>query len=145
MNARTLRAARVAVLVLATAIASCGYKTNPRPPEDTAPVVPGELALAATAEGVRVVWNRAEKNAAGEGLYDLAGFLVERSPAAGDTWITVTRIPVTDNARFRRAEKFSWVDPSAGTGAWLYRVRAFTADQVVGPPTPARAWPEAGD
>lgn len=128
---------------LASTLAGCGFKTAPQPPEVTAPIVPGQIALTQAEDGVRVVWNRAETNAGGEQLFDLAGFLVERTPAGSNEWRAVSRIEVTDNARFRRADKFSWVDPSAGDLAWEYRVRAFSADDQIGPPTPAASWPQA--
>ncbi|MFT4572678.1 MAG: hypothetical protein ACI8TX_003556 [Hyphomicrobiaceae bacterium] len=119
----------------------CGFKTAPQPPELTAPIVPGEISLSSAETGVRVVWNRAKTNAAGDELFDLAGFAVERAAENSNQWFTVARIPVTDNARFRRTEKFSWVDPSAGDQTWDYRVRAFSTDGQSGPPTPTATWP----
>lgn len=112
----------------------CGLKTPPRPPEATAPVVPGQLRVKVAADGVRVVWSRSKNSADGLPLDDLAGFVVERRDPGSDVWEAKTKIDVTDNNRLRKADKFSWIDRSQPATGSSYRVFAVNADGQAGAP-----------
>ena len=129
-----LRAMTV-MLALAATIAACGLRTPVRPPERTAPVIPGEVT-AIREDGETVVrWKRAEHSADGQDLHDLAEFVVERKRDGEETWQRVATIDVVDQEKIRRRRDFSWHDTdAAGTGT-SYRVLAVCADGQEGPPT----------
>jgi hypothetical protein len=130
-------AAGAAALLLGAALAACGFRTDPRPPEDTSPVIARTPEVQLTDAGdVRVRWRRATESVDGKRLTDLAGFHVERS-ADGGEFATVATIDIIDRQKLRQREKFSWVDAAAPGGELRYRVRAFLADGQVGAPTAA--------
>lgn len=135
MTSSRLRSAVVAV-ALASVAAACGLRTPVRPPEDTAPVIPGEVT-ARPDDGVTVVrWKRAEHSADGLPLDDLAAFVVERRLPGEETWQRVATIDVVDQEKIRRRQHYSWRDPEPAAGA-AYRVLAVTADGQEGPPADA--------
>lgn len=125
-----------ACAVLGTA---CGLRTPVRPPEDTAPVIPGEVQLAVGSDGVTVRWHRAEKSADGQGLDDLSAFAVERRRAGEEGWQRVAKVDVVDQDKIRRRKDFSWTDTAAGSPPPSYRVIAICADGEEGPPNEAVA------
>jgi predicted small lipoprotein YifL len=129
----------VAAFALSFALAGCGLRTPVRPPEDTAPVIPGAATAIREDDGVLVRWKRAERSADGMPLEDLAAFVVERRLAGEEEWKRVATVDVIDQEKIRRRKDFSWrdSDPAAGTGE--YRVRAVNADGQEGPAVPADA------
>jgi len=121
---------------LAIVIAACGLRTPVRPPEDTAPVIPGAVSAARDESGAVVVrWNRAEQSADGLRLEDLASFAIERKPPGDAAWQRIGTIDVVDQEKIRRRRDFSYRDSTAGAGDAWYRVIAVTADGHEGPPT----------
>jgi len=144
-----MRIARWSAFVVVAALAAgCGVRTEPRPPEDTAPRPPANLAAKRTAAGVRVSWDRPDRSMDGERLYDLAGFVVERRSRSGG-YEKATDVAVDDNERIRPQTRFRWVDEEAPIDADSYRVYAYTADGQAGqaseadvtipPPAPSQA------
>lgn len=127
---------RTAVLAVALAgvAAACGLRTPVRPPEDTAPVIPGEVTTRRDDSVTIVRWKRAERSADGLPLDDLAAFVVERKRAGDEAWQRVATIDVVDQEKIRRREDYSWRDPEPSAGA-EYRVFAVNADGQEGPPT----------
>jgi len=124
-----------AALALASTMAACGLRTAVRPPEDTAPVIPG-VVTATRDGGVTVVrWKRAERSTDGERLWDLTAFVVERKRDGEDLWQRVATIDVVDQEKIRRRGDFSWRDDQTGNAS--YRVLAVCADGQEGPPTDA--------
>ncbi len=132
MNATASTTLALALAALLGA-GACGFKTAPRPPEHTAPVIPGALEAALTVDGVRLSWQRAENSADGQALYDLAAFRVERS-SGNSAFETVATVEVTDAERVRQSSEFSFTDTEAGLGRKRYRVSAVSADGQQGPP-----------
>lgn len=130
----------VSVLATCVLLGACGLKTAPRPPEATAPVVPGDLNVKTSKDGVRVVWDRAQYSADGQPLDDLSTFVVERRDPASEKWSPVASIDVTDNTRLRKAEKFSWIDREAPQSGASYRVHAVNADGQAGAPGAEATW-----
>lgn len=59
--------------------AGCGRKSGPRPPEDTAPREVQYFIARGTVSGVSLSWYAPTKDASGDRLIDLEGFIVERS------------------------------------------------------------------
>ena len=108
------------------ACAACGYKTDPRPPEDTAAVLPAAIETRTHDGAVVVAWHRPTQSADGRALYDLAGFLVERDE--GDGFELAGTIEVDDLEQVRPRSSFSFTDPSPPAGRLRYRVRPYTAD-----------------
>lgn len=127
----------VVAALLAASVAACGLRTPVRPPEDTAPVIPGTAEAVRDGEVVVVRWKRAERSADGLRLDDLAAFVVERQREGEVAWERLARVDVADQEKIRRRRHFSWRDTRAGSGAVSYRVFAVTADGQEGPPTPA--------
>lgn len=131
----------VVPLMLAVAVSACGYRTPPRPPEDTAPVIAGAVTREAHDDAVVVRWKRAERSTDGMRLDDLASFVVERRRDGEDSWQRVARIDVVDQEKIRRRRDFSWRDEDAGDGRAQYRVLAVCADGQEGAPVEASAAP----
>lgn len=130
------------VLALDAGSSGCGLRTPVRPPEDTAPVIPGAVETRREGTTVLVRWKRAERSADGLPLTDLASFLVERKRDGEDAWQRIITIDVIDQEKIRRREDFSHRDEEAGPGPVSYRVIAVTADGQEGDPsTPATALP----
>ena len=133
-----LRALAVAVMLavtLAGTIAACGLRTPVRPPERTAPVIPGKVV--ATRDGAVTVvhWKRADQSVDGQDLHDLTAFIVERKRDGEEEWERVATIDVVDQEKIRRRRDFSWHDTAAGETGASYRVLAVCADGQEGPPT----------
>ncbi|HYB98889.1 MAG TPA: hypothetical protein VEC57_07095 [Candidatus Limnocylindrales bacterium] len=127
-------------------VCACGLRTAPRPPEDTAPVMEGQVTAQASDGKVELTWKRADRSADGRRLEDLAAFVVERAEQPGE-FAPVARVDVVDQERFRRRTRFRHVDdPPAGAATVWYRVRAVTADGQEGPPSaPAAISPPAAN
>jgi len=138
-RARFLNVRWLAVASMLALAPACGLRTDPRPPEETAPVVEGEVTLAAKDGGIEVTWRRAERSVDGRRLYDLAAFVVERAEQPGE-FAEIARIDVIDQEKLRRKSRFRHVDrPAVSTGTVWYRVRAVTEDGETGPPSQVAA------
>ena len=133
-----LRAAALA-LALGATFAACGLRTPPRPPEDTAPVIPGVVSAEREGKLVVVRWKRAERSADAMRLDDLAAFVVDRKRDGEQQWQRVGTVDVVDQEKIRRRREFAWRDAEAGSAAVSYRVRAVCADGQEGPPAEATA------
>ncbi len=125
----------VLAVSMAALLAGCGLRTRVRPPEDTAPVIPGAVTAVRDGDAVVVRWKRAEKSADGMTVNDLAAFVVERRREGEQPWQAVTTVDVVDQEKIRHRSDFSWRDADAGSGAVSYRVIAVCADGQHGPPT----------
>jgi hypothetical protein len=131
-------------IALAVSAAACGLRTPVRPPEATAPVIPGTVEASREGGLVVVRWKRADHSADGRKLEDLAAFVVERRRGDNDLWQRIATVDVVDQEKIRRRRDFSYRDAEAGDGAASYRVIAVCADGQEGPPTTAvQATPEA--
>ena len=138
MKRAALRAALAAAVAVALA-AGCGLRTPVRPPEDTAPVVPGQVTIQRDDSAVLVRWKRAEKSVDGVRLDDLTAFAVERRRSGEEFWQRVAKIDVVDQEKIRRRKDFSWRDEDAGEADASYRVIAICADGQEGPAAEASA------
>lgn len=132
---------RVGALLVAitVVVAACGLRTPVRPPEDTAPVIPGTPTVAREADSTVVRWKRAIRSADDMRLDDLASFVVERRSSESDAWTPVGTIDVVDQEKIRRRNSFAWRDTDASAAGASYRVIAVTADGQQGPPNEAVA------
>ncbi|HXC52974.1 MAG TPA: hypothetical protein VN634_18960 [Candidatus Limnocylindrales bacterium] len=138
---RPLAIALALAAILGMGGSACGYRTAVRPPEDTAPVIPGTATVERDGDVAVVHWKRAEKSADGKKLYDLASFIVERQRDGDESWERIATVDVADQDKIRRRHDFSWRDTSAGSGVVRYRVIAVGEDGEEGPPTPPAAAP----
>ncbi|HEY2772509.1 MAG TPA: hypothetical protein VGK20_00525 [Candidatus Binatia bacterium] len=137
-GARIARAAAGAALV--ACVVGCGLRTPPRPPEDTAPVIPGKVEATRQDGAVVVRWQRAEHSADGQKLDDLAAFVVERKRDSESEWTRIGTVSVIDQEKIRRRKQFEYRDESARDAPVSYRVIAVDADKQEGAPTaPAAA------
>jgi predicted small lipoprotein YifL len=132
-----MRRSLAVALVLSIAVAACGLRTPVRPPEDTAPVIPGTPTVTREADVTVVRWKRAVRSIDDMRLDDLASFVVERKKSGADTWEPVGTIDVVDQEKIRRRNSFSWRDADASAESASYRVIAVTADGQQGPPNEA--------
>ena len=151
-----MTARRHLLVAAALLLAACGRKAVPIPPELARPEPPAELAAIATADGVRLGWERPLHYSGGRRMNDLAGFSIERAPGEGGepAFVQVGTLEVTDQNRFRKERHVEWIDHDVAAGArYLYRVRALTLDGYrsvpagpvairFGPGTPAAAGKE---
>lgn len=123
-----VRQRRIAFLLIALAVCSCGRKTAPRPPELVAPRPVTRFALNSLGEGVQLRWTRPTEYVDGSTMEDLAGFVVERS-RENQPFGEYARVPVTDRGRFQKAKRFEYLDRTVTPGTtYHYRIVAFTAD-----------------
>lgn len=132
---RTGRVVAVAGILVLWLFAACGRIGSPRPPEFVIPLPPPTVAVANTAEGVKITWKRPKEYLGGDALDDLAGFRVERICRHDATRTVVAVVPVEDQQRFQKTATFSVVDADAPPGETCrYQVFAFTFDEYTSPP-----------
>jgi hypothetical protein len=126
-----------ALLGALLALATCGRKTMPKPPQLVAPKAVQELSLATQSQGILVRWSRPTEYVDGTGMDDLGGFVVERN-RYNSKFEEVARVPVTDQGRFQKAKRFDYLDKELLPGAiYHYRVVAFTTDHYYSSPSDA--------
>jgi hypothetical protein len=134
---RRMHVVLAAAIAITLGSAACGLRTPVRPPEDTAPIVPGTPTATREADVTVVRWKRAVRSADGARLEDLVAFAVERKKAGEETWERVATIDVVDQEKIRRRGSFNWRDADASAAAASYRVIAVTAEGQEGPPNDA--------
>jgi len=127
----------VRALLLAAAVfalASCGIRTDPRPPEDTMARAPTKITAVRQGTTVVIEWRSPGESIDGKRLIDLARFVVERRvgeegfSAIGETAADTTH-------RLRPIRQYSYVDEAPlGDGA-SYRVVPYTTDGQRGVPS----------
>jgi len=84
---------------------------------------------------VRLRWIRPQHSVDGRDLYDLAGFVIERSNNDGEFEV-LAEVAVDDRNRVRPQNTFKWRDLDPIEGRRFYRVRAFTEDGQTGSISP---------
>jgi len=122
------RAIAPAGFALAVALAGCGVKGQPIPPEAAKPERITRLQASADPDGIRLAWPRPDSYAGGSAMRDLAGFVVMR--AQGETAMTpVAELPISDRERFQKIKGLEWVDTAAAMGStYRYQVVSMTSD-----------------
>jgi hypothetical protein len=125
------------LVVVLLAVAACGVRNRPLPPELVQPEPPSALVAKSLAEGVRLTWRRPMKYSGGKSMRDLQGFYVER--AEGDESVDFARVgtfELTDQTRFQKERVISFTDTSAVAGAtYRYRIIAYTLDGYLSAPS----------
>lgn len=123
------RAVVAAAAVFALAVsAGCGAKSRPIPPSQTHPERVNDLSAEPDPHGVRLSWSRPMKYTSGRQLRDLAGFRLMRAEGAG-RFNELAELPVTDQERFQKVRRFTYVDRSAVMGhTYRYLMIAETTD-----------------
>jgi hypothetical protein len=118
----------VAAILAAAVMAGCGAKSAPIPPSQTHPERVNDLSAVSVAGGVRLGWSRPMSYTSGKKLRDLAGFRLMRAEGPG-SFDEIAELPVTDQERFQKVHRFSYVDRSAQMGqTYLYIIVAETSD-----------------
>lgn len=126
-HARRLWLTAAAILVAAV-IVGCGAKSAPIPPSETHPGRVNDLSAESVSGGVRLSWSRPMTYTSGRNLRDLAGFRLMRAAGPGQ-FSEIAELPVTDQERFQKVRRFSYVDRSAQMGhTYLYIIVAETSD-----------------
>jgi len=122
------RAIALAGFAIAVALAGCGVKSQPIPPEAARPERITRLQASPDQDGIRLAWPRPDSYTSGHAMRDLAGFVVMR--AQGESAMTpVAQLPVSDRERFQKIRGLEWVDTTAGMGStYRYQVVSMTSD-----------------
>jgi len=120
------------------AVAACGRKAPPRPPEEVVPRPLADLAASNLPDGVQLSWSRPLLYADGERMTDLGGFLVERATGDALAYRKIAELEVTDRDRFRQIRRFKHLDADVTPGVtYRYRVVSFTVDRYFSAPSNA--------
>jgi predicted small lipoprotein YifL len=133
------RAARAPLLAAALlALAACGIRTDPRPPEDTMARAATKLTAVRKGTTVVVEWRSPGESVDGKRLIDLAHFVVERR-AGDEPFATVGETAADTTHRLRPIRQYTYVDQAPLGDDAEYRVVSYTADGQRGVPSePAR-------
>ena len=128
-------AARAPLLAAALlALAACGIRTDPRPPEDTMARAPTNLTAVRKGTTVVVEWRSPGESVDGKRLIDLARFVVERR-AGDDPFATVGETAADTRHRLRPIRQYTYVDEAPLSGDAEYRIVPYTADGQRGVPS----------
>lgn len=121
---------RTAIAIVAwVAVAGCGVRSRPFPPELVQPDPPTELVAKSASDGVRLTWRRPTSYSGGKHMRDLAGFEIERATAPDFDYASVGTVTLTDQTRFQQDRSVTWTDTTAAVGTtYRYRVIAVTLD-----------------
>ena len=121
---------RLLALAAVLAVAACGVRSKPLPPELVQPEPPSDLVAKSMPDGVQLTWKRPTKYSGGKHMRDLASFEIERATGAdGIDYALVGTYELTDQTRFRQERTITWTDTSAVAGTtYRYRVIATTLD-----------------
>ncbi|MCK6555252.1 hypothetical protein L6Q96_11845 [Candidatus Binatia bacterium] len=120
------------------AVAACGRKGAPRPPQDVVPASITDLTATQTPTGIELAWSRPTTFADGKRLQELAGFAVDRWTEVGADAPPgrLAELPVTDRERFRKIKRFVYLDTTTIVGiSYRYRVVSYTDDGYVSGPS----------
>jgi len=132
-----VRAPLVAAALLA--LAACGIRTDPRPPEDTMARAPTNLSAVRDDTKVLVEWRSPGESIDGKRLSDLSRFVVERRES-DEPFAGIGETAADTGHRLRPIRQYSFVDESPGADDAEYRIVPYTADGQRGVPSePARA------
>lgn len=120
--------ARASLLAAALlALAACGIRTDPRPPEDTMARAPTQVKAVRSGTTVVVEWRSPGESVDGKRLIDLARFVVERR-SGGTSFAPIGETAADTTHRLRPIRQYSFVDESPLGDDAQYRVVAYTAD-----------------
>jgi len=133
---RALRAPLLAAALLA--LAACGIRTDPRPPEDTMARAPTKLTAVRAGATVVVEWRSPGESVDGKRLTDLARFVVERR-IGNEPFAAVGETAADTTHRLRPVRQYTYVDEAPLGDDAEYRIVPFAADGQRGVPSePAR-------
>ena len=133
---RAVRAPLLAAALLA--LAACGIRTDPRPPEDTMARAPTKPTAVRAGTTVVVEWRSPGESVDGKRLIDLARFVVERR-VGEEPFAPVGETAADTTHRLRPIRQYSFVDEGPRGDDAEYRVVPYTADGQRGVPSdPAR-------
>lgn len=115
-------------LAIAVALAGCGVKSAPLPPEMARPQRILNLRASAAAGGINLTWGRPTRYAGGQVMRDLSDFVILRGEGDGQMKALV-EIPVTDQQRFQLQHQFTYLDNETKIGErYRYVVISETRD-----------------
>lgn len=124
------------ISVTATALAGCGRRGAPRPPEDVRPQTILDLRAQPGDGGIKLSWGRPEAYIDGSRMRDLGYFEVQRASGESHAFERIERIEVTDRDRFRQLRRFTYEDRNVDRGRrYRYRVISSTTDRYVSAPS----------
>jgi len=126
------RAPLVATALLA--LAACGIRTDPRPPEDTMARAPTELSTARERQTVVIKWRSPGESVDGKRLIDLSRFVVERRTREQE-FAPIGETAADTTHRLRPIRQYSYVDEAPIDGDAEYRIVPYTADGQRGVPS----------
>jgi hypothetical protein len=118
----------------ALAIAACGLRPDPRPPEDTMARAPEQVSAVRDGATVLVRWRSPGESVDGRRLIDLSRFVIERRTRA-ESFVTIGETAADTTHRLRPVRQYSYTDESPLDDYVEYRVVAYTADGERGVPS----------
>ena len=121
-------AALLAAVLAAPSLPGCGVKSAPIPPVWSLPERITSLRAQSRSRGIQLTWNRPRRTTGNHQLTDLSRFVIFR--AEGQAPLKPYEVvSVTDQARFRQAPAFIYLDRQTVYGRpYRYAVTAETAD-----------------
>ena len=123
------------ILSTLVALASCGVKSPPIPPEMAQPERIFDLQAVSRKDAIHVSWHRPDHYVNGGMMRDLGNFKLSRAEGDG-RFLPITRIAVTDNDRFQKQQVFTYVDDDTFIGrTYHYQVVAETTDGYTSEPS----------
>jgi predicted small lipoprotein YifL len=123
-----IRGMTILSLTFAFALAACGTKGQPLPPQDVLPQQITDLSASADKDGIRLTWARPETYTSGRTMRDLAGFIVLRAQG-NQAMNPLVELPITDRERFHKEPRLDWVDTTTEIGSsYRYAVMSETSD-----------------
>lgn len=124
-------------LAAALAIAGCGVKERPLPPDAVRPERILDLEAAADKDGIRLSWGRPDRYATGRTMRNLGGFIILRTED-GARPAMLAEIPISDRERFQKERRFNYLDTATLIGhTYRYQVVSTTDDGYRGDPSNA--------
>jgi hypothetical protein len=106
-----------------------------KPPELVRPAAIEDLQAVNEADAIVLTWARPTRYADGSRMIDLGEFHIERD-SAGEGFLLIATLPVTDQQRFRQVRRFRFADRGVETGgSYAYRVVSSTVDGYASAPS----------
>jgi hypothetical protein len=124
-----------ASIVAAIALAGCGKKGSPVPPEEGAPSAIKSVNVSGLVTGVNFAWQAPETTAEGDDEPELAGFYLYRSDVIKGERPDFEEIAAIDLLASPDQKNFIYLDKDVLPGkSYDYQIRAVNVDQIESPP-----------
>lgn len=129
------------IIALVSLVSACGRRSDPKPPEVTAPKPVRFLTAKGDVNAVSLSWQAPEENAHGDPLIDLAGFVIHRAEFDEDKTprykkigeVEIERNAETDAPNYTAKTIFNFRDTNVTPGVrYQYLIAPINDDDVEG-------------